>query len=259
MRREPSLRPENILVLAVAEINRIKALLSRITDGRVIVIATGTSDGGHTTPPVEAGEHTLYGVKHTRAFRLTDGGGLTLNFDQGQVWVGGSFFSVAAGSLAMTDATTNYVFINVAGAVADNVTGFPADSIPLATVVTAGADITSINDRRSYLSLGMGAALAHDILSVTHPDTLAAAVARGDTIIGNPTPEWASLPIGAADRVYKSDGIDPAWGQVGHDELTDKTASDHHAKYLDSEAISAVSFLFYIPLGNAFDGAEVTP
>ncbi len=170
-RRDPLTRPENILALAVAEIERIKALLARVTDGRVLVIDTGTTAGGDTTPPVEAGEHTLYGVKHTRAFQVTDGGGLNIDFDQGQIWIGGTFFSIVVGTLAMTDATTNYVFVNAAGAVADNTTGFPADSVPLATVVTAGADITSINDRRSYLLPGAGASgTLHDADQIIDDD-----------------------------------------------------------------------------------------
>jgi hypothetical protein len=155
MRRQPLTRPENVLALAVAEIERIKALLSRVTDGRSVVVETGTGPGD-TTVPVEAGTHTLYGIKHTRAFRVTDGGGLDIDYEQGQTWTGGSFYSVGAGSLTLDDNTTNYVFINSAGAVAYNATGFPADSTPLAQVTTVAGDITALVDRRSYLLPGAG-------------------------------------------------------------------------------------------------------
>src|SRR5436190_15059667 len=40
---------------------------------------------------------------------------------------------------------------------------------------------------------------AHNILSTTHGDTLAASVVRGDLIIGNSTPQWARLAVGAAN------------------------------------------------------------
>lgn len=170
MRREPPTRPENVLALAVAEIERIKALLARLTDGRRLVIQTGTGPGD-TTPPPAAAQHTLYGVKQTRALRISDGGGLNINFDQGQIWVGGTFYNIVAGSLAMTDASTNNVFVSAAGAVASNTTTFPSDSVPLATVVTAGADITSINDRRSYLLPGASTSgSSHDASEIIDDD-----------------------------------------------------------------------------------------
>jgi hypothetical protein len=51
--------------------------------------------------------------------------------------------------------------------------------------------------------------------------------ARGYVIIADAS-GWVGLAIGAADTVLKSDGTDPAWGNVGHDELTDIAADDHH-------------------------------
>jgi len=73
-------------------------------------------------------------------------------------------------------------------------------------------------------------ALAHALLSTMHSDTLAAAVVRGDLIIGNSTPRWARLPIGVATRVLKSDGVDPSWSQVDHTELIGVTPDQHHAR-----------------------------
>jgi len=52
---------------------------------------------------------------------------------------------------------------------------------------------------------------AHNVLSATHGDTLTASVVRGDLIIGNSTPKWARLAIGAANTVLKSDGTDVSW------------------------------------------------
>jgi hypothetical protein len=76
------------------------------------------------------------------------------------------------------------------------------------------------NDQVLMLSGGypawsdLPAGAAHAILSATHSDTLAAAVARGSLIYGNSTPKWASLAIGAADRLLKSDGTDVSWAQL---------------------------------------------
>jgi len=55
---------------------------------------------------------------------------------------------------------------------------------------------------------------AHNVLSATHGDTLAASVTRGDIIIGNSTPKWARLAVGAASRYLSSDGTDVSWGQI---------------------------------------------
>lgn len=57
-------------------------------------------------------------------------------------------------------------------------------------------------------------AAAHNLLSATHGDTLAAAVVRGSLIVGNATPRWSALAIGAAGRYVRSDGTDPSWQQI---------------------------------------------
>jgi hypothetical protein len=62
-------------------------------------------------------------------------------------------------------------------------------------------------------------ATAHNLLSVTHGDTVASAVSRGSIIIGNATPAWEELTIGAADTFLKSDGTDAAWASVDFDDL----------------------------------------
>ncbi len=54
-------------------------------------------------------------------------------------------------------------------------------------------------------------ATAHNILSATHGDALAAAVVRGDVFIGNSTPAWARLPIGVAGSILTSNSTDPTW------------------------------------------------
>lgn len=53
---------------------------------------------------------------------------------------------------------------------------------------------------------------AHNVLDSTyHTDTLTGAVARGSLIVGNSTPKWAALAIGAANKVLQSDETDAAW------------------------------------------------
>lgn len=57
-----------------------------------------------------------------------------------------------------------------------------------------------------------GATTPHNILSVTHADTLTASVVRGDVIIGNSTPKWSRLAHGTAGQVLTTDGTDVSWG-----------------------------------------------
>ena len=53
----------------------------------------------------------------------------------------------------------------------------------------------------------------HDILSATHSDSTAAAVVRGDVMIGDSAPKWVRLPL-TATRVLLSSTTDVAWGLV---------------------------------------------
>lgn len=77
-------------------------------------------------------------------------------------------------------------------------------------VKTSGGDGTLSVDTNTYLT----SVTAHNVLSATHGDTVAASVTRGDVIIGNSTPKWARLAIGSASRYLSSDGTDVSWGQV---------------------------------------------
>lgn len=53
---------------------------------------------------------------------------------------------------------------------------------------------------------------AHDILDgSTHTDSTAAAVSQGSMIVGDKTPKWVELTIGANGEVLTSDGADILW------------------------------------------------
>jgi len=66
-------------------------------------------------------------------------------------------------------------------------------------------------DANGKLSWNTSSSNPHDFLSVTHTDTLAAAVVRGDIIVGNGTPKWSRFAIGADKTVFQSNGSDPVW------------------------------------------------
>jgi len=65
-----------------------------------------------------------------------------------------------------------------------------------------------------YAAIPLGDIPAHNVLSATHGDTLAAAVSRGDLIIGNSTPAWARLGLGSNNQVLTSNGTDAVWAAV---------------------------------------------
>jgi hypothetical protein len=84
----------------------------------------------------------------------TAGSGLTLNLAAGTAICGNPPAKVdyAGGTLTMTNAATNYVYLDPAASCvpAKNTTGFTAGVIPLAQVVAAGGVITGVTDVRTW-------------------------------------------------------------------------------------------------------------
>lgn len=54
----------------------------------------------------------------------------------------------------------------------------------------------------------------HNLLSATHTDTLAAAVVRGDMVVGNATPLWARVALGTAGQLWTNNAVDPSWSNT---------------------------------------------
>ena len=83
-------------------------------------------------------------------------GGLNYRVTAGSIWLAGGRFDYAgaASDQAVNPSVTTYVFLDQAGALASNETGFPVTPhVPLAQVVSSGSAITSIVDRRPRLAL----------------------------------------------------------------------------------------------------------
>jgi hypothetical protein len=93
-----------------------------------------------------------------------------------------------------------------------------APAAPTTHILTwPGANAAGVltNDAAGTLSWAATApATAHAVLSATHSDTLAAAVTRGDLMVGNATPKWARLAIGSSGKFPRSDGTDVGWASV---------------------------------------------
>lgn len=78
--------------------------------------------------------------------------------------------------------------------------------------VGAGVTVTDTGGKTTVTIAGGGG--THDILSATHTDTLVAAVTRGAIIVGNSTPQWARVTIGASGTFVQSDGTDTKFSTI---------------------------------------------
>jgi len=87
-------------------------------------------------------------------------------------------------------------------------------------VVNAGAD---------GLEFSASSVAAHDFLSATHSDTTAAAVVRGDIIIGSvaaPNTKWTRLAVGAAGTYLAGSAAEPSWATLNQAAVAGLTTAD---------------------------------
>lgn len=80
--------------------------------------------------------------------KLATTGGLTWGYFGGYMWVAGVWTLIADGTVALTDAATNYIESTMAGVVSRNTVGFTVGRIPLYKAVCAGGVVTSYIDAR---------------------------------------------------------------------------------------------------------------
>ena len=86
---------------------------------------------------------TLYGRRQSTS------SGLTWGYYGGNVLVNGVLTQIANATLTLTASATNYIEADpTTGAVSSNATGFTAGRMPLYTVVTGSASVTSYTDHR---------------------------------------------------------------------------------------------------------------
>ena len=89
------------------------------------------------------------------------------------------------------------------------------------TLTGSNGITTSVGVDTSIITVS-GSGLApsdHSLLSATHGDTLAATVSVGSLVLGNATPKWGELVIGADNTFLKSDGTTAAWHGVGDGDM----------------------------------------
>lgn len=99
-------------------------------------------------------------VEDLKDFGVIDAGGLNVTVKAGRVRDDNTATDKADQALVLTDDTTNFVEITTLGVASFNTMAFTSGRIPLAQVVTASADITSITDKRAWFHTGAGGTAA---------------------------------------------------------------------------------------------------
>jgi hypothetical protein len=121
----------------------------------------------------------------------TIGSGLTLNLSAGTMFNAGAIIDYAAGTLAMADGSTNYVYLDSTNSFipAVNQTGFIGDDVPIAIVNTQSGVIQSVQDVRTMFVApggGGGGVPTSRMISTTTP------LAGGGDLTANRTLSLAS-------------------------------------------------------------------
>lgn len=123
--------------------------------------------------------------------------GLTLGYFGGQLLVDGVLTSIAAGTLALTASSTNYVEATRAGVISKNTTAFTAGSLPLYTAVTTGSAISSLTDVRGYNQphhARLALATTGGTTTLTYAQARVQAIDVSGTLVSNATIEVPAAP-----------------------------------------------------------------
>lgn len=96
----------------------------------------------------------LAATRRANDLRVFDEGGLDVGIKAGAFLdnLNAKVSYAGSGGNALTDNATNYLYLDSAGLLVKNTTGFPATTVVhvrLATVVTSAGDITSVTDERA--------------------------------------------------------------------------------------------------------------
>lgn len=93
--------------------------------------------------------------------------GLNFAYKNGLVRSVNTVTSVVAGSILLTDDTTNYIEVAPTdGTISANTTGFTVGKIPLFTVITASGEVDTVTDVRVFLADSLGKGTARQLLAM---------------------------------------------------------------------------------------------
>lgn len=144
----------NYLGRALAQLNGTEEL-----GGVPQMPATRTIDSSRDIVDKEYADAVGAAAGGITAFQVTQNGAdpsLTINVGAG-TFISGATQTAYAGAAAqaVTANQTNYVQLSKAGVLDINIVGFTDGYLPLATVVAGAADISSITDKRAWLTMAL--------------------------------------------------------------------------------------------------------
>jgi phage gp36-like protein len=152
---------------------------------------------------------------------VTDGGALEAAYSAGWCRVGGTKFTVVAGSVACADDALNFVYVDSAGAVQADTTLPAGDHYDLALVQTADGAIVLISDLRQ----------------ASDSDAILAAIADADAEIGGYLGKRYPLPLSPVPTIIRKLSVDlTVWNIMSRRQLG---ATDAVTKRYDN----AIKFL----------------
>jgi hypothetical protein len=135
---------------------------------------------------------TLFGRRSSTTTALTWG------YYGGRILIDGVLTTINNGTVSLSASVTNYVEATRAGVVSKNTTGFTAGAIPLYTIVTGSATVTSYTDERTWARIGTTGMLTKALTDAN--TTLTAAEARNEILTFSGTLTATRdivLPLGA--------------------------------------------------------------
>ncbi len=103
-----------------------------------------------TTVRSEQVRNTNLLIEDLKDFGVVDAGGINITVKAGRIRDDVTITDKNDQPLTLTDNATNFVEITNLGVASANTSAFTSGRIPLATVVTASGDITSIADKRVW-------------------------------------------------------------------------------------------------------------
>lgn len=172
----------------------IRGLLSSTITGITYTNTTGVFSltAGYVIPTTT--EQTNWGTAYTN--RITS---LTTTGSSGAATLAANVLNVP-----------NYTLAGLGGQPLNtNLTALGGLTYVSSSFVKMTAAGTFALDTNTYLTT----VTPHDLLSTTHGDTLAAAVVRGDLMVGNSTPKWSRLafPATPTGKILQATATDVAW------------------------------------------------
>ncbi len=157
--------------------------------------------------------------------------------------------------VAAATAGTTYI----AGPVSIQDEGSAITSCPSAMNFVGSGVVVTGTTYGATITIDGGGGTDHNLLSATHLDTTAAAVARGAIIVGvGATPLWTRVTVGGAGTYVGSDGTDTAFRTIPFSDLSG-TVSSAQAPHTMLSAFHTDSTATAVIRGDIIVGIGATP